>query len=253
MVALCRRRPVYRRGVFLAVCAVDLAGGRGPVLQCFGNVVAADSVCALQIRQSAGDLEQAVGGSKGQGQALAGAFQPGFIRLGQRAMLAQPREIQERIGATLALLLMLSSLGDQRGGGGCVAAGLWGRVQRGDFAGDRQVQVDPIQQGPGEFVAIALDLLGRAHITAGAGVHRRHQLEARGEAHSVTGAGNHDVPRLQWLAQDLQHLAIKLREFIQEQHSMMGQGDFPRLRFRSAVGFLNSCESTRLEAARYGF
>lgn len=35
----------------LSVCAVDLAGGRGPVLQRFGNVGAADSVGALQIRE----------------------------------------------------------------------------------------------------------------------------------------------------------------------------------------------------------
>jgi hypothetical protein len=35
--------------LFLTVGAVDLAGGRGPVLQGFGNVVAANSVGALQI------------------------------------------------------------------------------------------------------------------------------------------------------------------------------------------------------------
>jgi hypothetical protein len=47
-------------------------------------------------------------------------------------------------------------------------------------------QIDAIQQGPGQPAAIACDLIGRAaasrrrmtEITAGAGVHRRHQLEA---------------------------------------------------------------------------
>ena len=120
-----------------------------------------------------------MGCSKGQGQAFAGAFQPGFIRPGQRTMLAQPRQVQERIGATLALLLAFPGLGNQCRGIGGVVAGLRGGVQRGDFAGDRQVQVDPIQQRPGEFVAVALDLFRRtatartgvAHVTARAGVH----------------------------------------------------------------------------------
>ena len=62
------------------------------------------------------------------------------------------------------------------------------------------MQVDAVEQGAGEFVAVALDLLrgatatsgGFAQVTARAGVHRSDQLEARREAHPVPGAGNHD-------------------------------------------------------------
>jgi hypothetical protein len=39
------------------------------------------------------------------------------------------------------------------------------------------------------------------------------------------------MPGLQRLAQDLQDLAIKLRQFVEKQHTMMGQGDFAGLRF----------------------
>ena len=102
---------------------------------------------------------------------------------------------------------------------------------------DSQVQINPVQQRPGQFIAIALDLLrctpatpaGLAHVAARAGVHRRDQLKARRETHTVSGPGDHDMPRFQWLTQYLQHLAIELWQLIQEQHPVMGQSDFPRL------------------------
>ena len=77
-------------------------------------------------------------------------------------MLAQTRQVKEGIGATLALLLTLPSLGNQRRRGRRVVAGLPDRIKGSDFPGDRQVQVDTIQQRPREFVAIALNLLRRA-------------------------------------------------------------------------------------------
>lgn len=49
----------------------------------------------------------------------------------------------------------------------------------------------------------------------------------------VAGPGNDDLPRLQGFAQHLQHLAIKFRQFIEEQHTVMGECDFPGLRFRA--------------------
>jgi hypothetical protein len=63
-------------------------------------------------------------------------------------MLAQTRQVQERIGAALALLLAFPGLGNQSRRWRC-CPWLRGRVQRGDFAGYGQVQVDPVQQRPG--------------------------------------------------------------------------------------------------------
>ena len=63
---------------------------------------------------------------------------------------------------------------------------------------------------------------------AGAGVHRRHQLKARRKAQLLASAGNMDAARLQRLAQHLQHLAIKLRQFVQKQHAVMRLADLAR-------------------------
>ena len=86
-----------------------------------------------------------------------------------------------------------------------------------------------------------------------AGVHGRNQLETRRKTHAILRPGNHNKAAFHGLSQDFQHLAIKLGEFIEKQHAVMGQGDFPGPGFGAAVGFLNSCESSRLEAAKYGF
>jgi len=61
------------------------------------------------------------------------------------------------------------------------------------------------------------------------------------------------MARLQRLPQNLQYFAVELWKLIEKQNTVVGEGNFTRLRFRAAVGFLNSCESTRLEAARCGF
>lgn len=182
-------------------------------------MMAGDGFHLFQVGQGAGDLEQAMGRPQRQRQPFAGAFQPAFISLFQFAVLAYPRQVEKRIGAALAPLLAVPGIGDEDGGAGGVITGLYARVQRGAFPGDGHVQVDPVQQRPREFVAIALNLLrraataptGLAHIAARAGVHCRHQLKARRETHPVAGAGNHDMPGLQRLTQHLQDLAIKLR------------------------------------------
>ncbi|MNN63918.1 hypothetical protein D3C81_1793310 [compost metagenome] len=105
------------------------------------------------------------------------------------------------------------------------------------------MQINTIQQWPRQFVAIALNHVRRtgttatrfAKISTGAGIHRGDQLKARREAYAVLGAGNHDVAGFQWLSQHLQYLAIKFREFIEEQHAMVSEGDFARLWFRATA------------------
>ncbi|MNC66793.1 hypothetical protein D3C75_1172300 [compost metagenome] len=93
--------------------------------------------------------------------------------------------------------------------GGGIGAGFFAggrRHQGGGFTGDGQVQVDAVEQGAGEFVAVALDLVATAaaattgftEISTGAGVHCRHQLKACGKAHLIAGAGNDDLAGLEW-------------------------------------------------------
>lgn len=63
----------------------------------------------------------------------------------------------------------------------------------------------------------------------------RHQLEARRETYPAVGPGNDDLAAFQRLAQDLQDLALELRQFVEEQHALVRQGDLARLRAAAAV------------------
>src|SRR3546814_6050074 len=83
----------------------------GPVLQGFGEVLAADSLGLFQIGEGTRHLEQAVRGAQRQRQAFAGALQPGLILGAELAMAAQAGEVEEGIGAALTGELPLSGLG----------------------------------------------------------------------------------------------------------------------------------------------
>src|SRR3546814_1393829 len=73
----------------------------GPVLQGFGEVLAADSLGLFQIGEGARHLEQAVRGAQRQRQAFTGALQPGLILGAELAMAAQSGEVEEGVGAAL--------------------------------------------------------------------------------------------------------------------------------------------------------
>jgi hypothetical protein len=68
--------------------------------------------------------------------------------------------------------------------------------------------------------------------SAGARVHRRHQLEGRGKVSLARGPRNGDAPRFERLAQHFQDLAAVLRELVEEQHAVMRERDLagPRRR-----------------------
>src|SRR6218665_1834507 len=67
------------------------------------------------------------------------------------------------------------------------------------------MQIDTVEQGTGQFVAITLLLFGAAaaavvgvaKVAAGTGVHGCDQLETCGKADLVLGPGNHDLATLQ--------------------------------------------------------
>ncbi len=121
-------------------------------MQCLLQMLASDRLRLLQVGQGTGDLEQPVSRAQGQCQPLAGMFQPAFIGLRQPAMLTQPWQIQKRVGAALAFFLPFSSVGNLCGRRRGVIAGRLGGVQRRGFTRDRQVQIDPVQQRPGQLL-----------------------------------------------------------------------------------------------------
>lgn len=206
-------------------------------------MLAADSLGLFQIGEGARHLEQAVRGAQRQRQAFAGSLQPGLILDAELAMAAQSGEVEKGIGAALTGELQLPRLGYLGGEHGTALAHLRRSVEGRRLARNGQVQVDAVEQRAGELVAIALDLVRRAaaapvgitEVATGAGIHRRHQLETRRKTHLVAGPGDDDMPRLQWLTQDLEHLAVEFRQLVEKQHALMRQGDLPRLRTAAAT------------------
>jgi hypothetical protein len=53
-------------------------------------------------------------------------------------------------------------------------------------------------------------------------------LESGWEVGLLSGAGDGDLSRLQWFAKHLEHAAVEFRELVQEQDSLVREGDLPR-------------------------
>ena len=106
------------------------------------------------------------------------------------------------------------------------------------------MEVDPVQQGAGDL----LHILGHLPVRTGApargmpppaapaGVHGAHQLESGGQVQRPAGAGHGHGAVLQGLAQGLQHIPVELRQLVQEQYAVVGQGDLSRPQQRPAAG-----------------
>ena len=111
--------------------------------------------------------------------------------------------------------------------------------------------VDAIQQRAGDAAAVARNRVGRAMaaaiavagVAAGAGVHRRDQLEARRELRLVRGARNHDAAGLHGFAQYFQHAAVEFGQLVEEQHTVVRQRNFAGTRMRAAVICCKKCDN----------
>ncbi|OQA25721.1 MAG: hypothetical protein BWY59_01664 [Verrucomicrobia bacterium ADurb.Bin345] len=104
------------------------------------------------------------------------------------------------------------------------------------------MNVNPVQQRTRNLVAISLNLNRRATalafriavMAARARVHRRHEHEAARERHAGRRAGDGDQAVFQRLTHHLEHVAVKLRQLIQEQHSIVREAHLARHRMGSA-------------------
>lgn len=138
---------------------------------------------------------------------------------------ARVRETRE-----LAFAGGLDAGADVGGGlGGLLGAELVDR-ERGRF----DVQVDAIQERAADAGAVALDLRGGAtalvlrvaQVAAGARVHRGDEHEAARERDLAGAAGDGDVAVLERLAKHLEGAAFELGQFVEEEHAVVGEGDF---------------------------
>ena len=73
-------------------------------------------------------------------------------------------------------------------------------------------------------------MAGLARQPAFAGVHGGHQLEARGIGDVMVGPRHDSRPRLHGLAQAFEHARLELRQFVEEQHAVMGERHLARPR-----------------------
>ena len=100
------------------------------------------------------------------------------------------------------------------------------------------VQIDTVEQWP-RYAAEVLGhhagptytgLLGVIVVATGAGVHRGEQHKRRRILYAELGPRDRHTSLFERLTQHLEHGAFELRQLIQKEHPMVGQGYFARLR-----------------------
>lgn len=214
-------------------------------MQGLGQVVGLDGLAAVQVGNGAGHPADAVVAPGGEPHAVKGPLHNALAGLVQLAEFLQGALVQGPVapGAAPSVLDaagLVHPLLDFGGGFPLVPAGELVKLQGGDL----HKQVDAVQQGAGEAGEVALHLrLGAAATPRGvavpaafAGVHGAHQHELAGVGHRPGGPGDLDPAVLHGLAQHLQHVLLKLGQLIQEEHSVVGQGNFSRLGVGPAPG-----------------
>ena len=96
------------------------------------------------------------------------------------------------------------------------------------------LNVDAVEERAGDAGAIALDLQRRADAfflrigekAAGTRIHGGDQHDAGGIIDRAEGAGDGDVAVFQRLPHDLEDVAPEFRQLVEEQDTVVGEGDF---------------------------
>src|SRR6266581_4390059 len=117
--------------------------------------------------------------------------------------------------------------------------------------GHFDVQIDAVEQRPGDSLPIALHLkraatafaLQVAKIAARTGIHRRNEHQLRGKSDATCRARHGDLPVFEWLAQYFQRRSLKLGQLIEKQHAVMCDAYFTGVRKRAAAEQPNVADS----------
>lgn len=219
--------------------------GETAILHRFGDVGWGDGDAAGQVGDAARDAQHAVVGARREvetGQRLFEQRGAGGVGL---AVLVDLTVRQLSVGSALARQLPRTRRADA--GGDERRRFAVGRIlqvccgQRGDF----DLQIDAIEQRAGNPQAVTRDLIGRASAlaagraveTAGAGIHRRDQLELCRKFGLARRARNVDATVFERLAQRFEHAAVEFGEFVEEQNALMRERNFARTRYAAACKF----------------
>ena len=181
----------------------------------------------LQVRDRAGDLDDAEVGAHRKTQFGHQALQCGPAGLAERAKAFDLLEIHLRIGRSGSRResVLLHDAGPEHPRRNDLA-GLGLLRPHDAVRGHRMhpdVQIDPVHNGPGQLREVALPLGGGAGaavplavVAAGAGVGRRHEHEGGGELHLRLEAGNADAPVLDRPPEGLDDRFGHLPDFVEE-------------------------------------
>lgn len=102
--------------------------------------------------------------------------------------------------------------------------------------GDVDDEIDAVEDGSRELMAVGLDLIGGAgtgvgritEMAAGAGIHSGNKHKISGVGGMTAGAGNRDGFVLEGTAKGLKDRAGEFGKLVQEENTMMGERNFTR-------------------------
>ena len=105
------------------------------------------------------------------------------------------------------------------------------------------MQVDAVEQGPGNLRPVLLDLERTARaavpavaeVPAGTRVHGRDEQEPAREDETACGAADGHLAVFERLAQDFERGAFELRQFVEEEHAVVREADLARLGIGAAA------------------
>lgn len=197
-------------------------------------------VVAREVRDRPRDLQHAVVRARRPAEPLARVTQQRLaraVRAAERIGLAARQHV---VGLALPRELPLARERDARGHGFARFAG--GRRPLGQLGGRERgnldLDVDPVEERPGQLAQIARGDVGRAAAAAArvaapaarARIHRGDQLARRRKIRLQRGARDRDAAGLERLAQRLEHVPVEFRQFVEEQHAQVCERDLARLR-----------------------
>ena len=217
-----------------------VASVQSAVLDGFGDVRDGQMFGSFQVGDGARDLEDAIVGAGGETLlCMARSSRRSAVGTEFAVVADLPRASSARWRRSSRRTAWKRSAGRSRAAmtrlrisaepsGGCAAAQLLILHGR-----NLDVDVDAVEQRPGDLRDVALDHRRRAHalarlvveIAARTRIHGGDEHEAGGKAERHGGARDGDRVVFQRLAHHLQHVARKLGQLVQKEDAVVGQAD----------------------------